>query len=41
LPIYKFDFINGVKNQIGCMAQDLQKICPEIVHEGNDGYLSI
>ena len=41
LPIYKFDFINGTKNQIGCLAQDLQEICPEIVHEGQDGYLSI
>lgn len=41
LPTYKFDFINGAKNQIGCKAQDLQEICPEIVDEGSDGYLSI
>lgn len=41
LPIYKYDFINGPKNQIGCKAQDLQKFCPEIVHEDEDGYLSI
>ncbi len=41
LPIYKYDFINGPQNQIGCKAQDLQKICPEIVHEGENGYLSI
>lgn len=41
LPIKKFDFIDGPKGQIGCIAQDLQKICPEIVHEGVDGYLSI
>lgn len=41
LPIYKFDFIDGHKNQIGCKAQDLQEICPEIVAEGADGYLSI
>ena len=41
LPIYKFDFINGSKNQIGCKAQDLQEICPEIVNEDNNGYLSI
>lgn len=41
LPIYKFDFIDGLKNQIGCKAQDLQEICPEIVNEGSDGYLSI
>lgn len=41
LPTYKFDFINGAKDQIGCKAQDLQEICPEIVNEGSDGYLSI
>lgn len=42
LPIYSFDFIDGPKNKIGCLAQDLQKICPEIVHEDADtGYLSI
>ena len=41
LPIYKFDFINGKKDNIGCMAQDLQEICPEIVSERKDGYLTI
>ena len=41
LPIYKYDFINGAKNQIGCLAQDLQEICPEIVNENEDGYLGI
>lgn len=41
LPLYKFDYINGSKNQIGCMAQDLQEICPEIVAQDDNGYLSI
>ena len=41
LPTYKFDYINGSKNLIGCKAQDLQKICPEIVDEDSNGYLSI
>lgn len=41
LEIKKFDFINGSKNQIGCLAQELQEICPELVQEGEDGYLSI
>ena len=41
LPIYKFDFINGLKNQIGCKAQDLQEICPEIVNTDTNGYLLI
>ena len=43
LPIKEFEFIDDethTKN-IGCIAQDLQKICPEIVHEDKDGYLSI
>jgi hypothetical protein len=31
LPVYKFDFIDGEKDKIGCLAQDLQQICPEIV----------
>ena len=41
LPVKKFDFINGPKNQIGCIAQDLKEICPEIVNENEKGYLSI
>lgn len=43
LPVYSYNFINDTdKTQhIGCLAQDLQKICPEIVHEGDDGFLSI
>ena len=41
LLVYKYDFIEGSKNQIGCMAQDLQKICPELVQENEDGYLTI
>lgn len=41
LPIYKYDFIKGDKNQIGCLAQDLKEICPEIVKEDKEGYLSI
>ena len=41
LPIYKYDYINGSKNQIGCMAQDLKEICPEIVEKDEKGYLHI
>ena len=26
---------------VGCMAQDLQKICPELVDTDEKGYLSI
>lgn len=41
LPIYKFDFINGETGQIGCKAQDLQELCPELVVTKEDGYLAI
>ncbi len=41
LPIYTYDFISGAKNQIGCTAQELQEICPEIVDTDENGYLSI
>jgi len=41
LPVYKYDFINGPKGRIGCLAQDLQKICPEIVHIDELGDLAI
>jgi hypothetical protein len=41
LPLYRYDFIHGEKNQIGCMAQDLQELYPELVEENKYGYLSI
>ena len=43
LPIKEFEFIGDETHtkHIGCIAQDLQEICPEIVHEDADGYLSI
>ena len=41
LPIYEFDYKNSKGHTIGCMAQDLQEICPQIVSEDIDGYLHI
>ena len=41
LPVYTFDFKEGSKNQIGCLAQDLQKIYPQLVVQNTDGFLSI
>ena len=41
LPIYEFDYISTNKHTIGCLAQDLQEICPEIVSEDERGYLRI
>ena len=41
LPVKEFDYINTDLHTIGCLAQDLQKICPELVSEDSKGYLSI
>ena len=41
LPIKEFDFKKDGSHHIGCIAQDLQKICPELVHEDSEGYLNI
>jgi hypothetical protein len=43
LPIKSFEYINDENHTsyIGCIAQDLQEICPEIVSEDAEGYLSI
>lgn len=43
LPIYSYNFISDEKKtkKIGCLAQDLREICPEIVKEDDKGYLSI
>lgn len=34
INIYKFDYINGAKNQVGVIAQEMQKKCPECVVDG-------
>ena len=43
LPIKQFEYIEDVshKKHIGCIAQDLQEICPELVTETTDGTLMI
>ena len=41
LPVYEFDYIKTNQHTIGCLAQDLQEICPQIVIQKEDGYLSI
>lgn len=43
LPVYKYNFISDPEKtvHIGCLAQDLQEICPEVVSENEQGYLSI
>ena len=41
LPVKEFDYIETGKHSIGCIAQDLQKMFPELVHECENGYLSV
>lgn len=41
LPIYTYTFKNDSAKHIGCLAQDLKEICPELVFENENGYLSI
>lgn len=41
LPIVQFDFKSDGSHHIGCIAQDLQRIAPELVHEDSNGYLTI
>lgn len=40
INIYKFDYINGAKDQVGVIAQEMQEKCPECVLE-KDGYLAV
>lgn len=43
LPVYTFNFKSdeGKVEHVGCLAQELQEICPEIVHEDEHEYLNI
>lgn len=41
VPVKTFDFINGDKNKIGFIAQDLQEVYPELVIQDENGKLSI
>lgn len=35
INIYRFDYINGTKNQVGVIAQEMQEKCPECVIGGD------
>ena len=35
INIYRFDYINGAKNQVGVIAQEMQEKCPECVINGD------
>lgn len=36
--IYRFDYINGAKNQVGVIAQEVKNLCPEAVGVDENGY---
>jgi hypothetical protein len=40
INIYKFDYINGAKNQVGVIAQEVMNI-PGAVVTQNDGYYAV
>ena len=40
INIYRFDYINGAKNQVGVIAQEMQEKCPECVTT-KDEYLAV
>lgn len=41
INIYKFDYINGEKDQVGVIAQEIQEEYPECVITREDGYLAV
>lgn len=38
---YKFTYTDSGKKSLGIIAQDLQKVLPQIVHEDRNGFLSV
>ena len=43
LPVKEYEYIADESHikHIGCIAQDLQQLYPELVHENEQGYLTI
>lgn len=41
INIYKFDYIDGDKNQIGVMAQEVLPVIPDAVIVGDDGFFMV
>jgi hypothetical protein len=41
LPVVEFKYKDTKQHTLGCIAQDLQEICPEIVNRDNKGFLTI
>ena len=41
IPVYQYSYKSDGTRSLGFIAQDLQKVFPELVREDSDGYLSI
>lgn len=41
LPVHEFDFKETKQHDIGCIAQELKELFPELVKEDSEGYLAI
>jgi len=43
LPVYTYDYIGETtpKNQVGCIAQELQELFPQLVREESNGILTV
>ena len=41
LTAYRYEFRSTGKKSAGVIAQDVQQVFPEVVHEGEDGFLSV
>ena len=41
LTVYCFNFKGSTTFQIGLLAQEVQKVVPEAVFEGEDGFLKV
>jgi hypothetical protein len=41
LNFYRFTYYDGAKAYVGVMAQEVQKVAPQAVRRGRDGYLRV
>lgn len=41
LGYYRFSYLGGTKAYVGVMAQEVERVIPEAVKRGSDGYLRV